>query len=392
MEEENKETTYTKEQIEEYRKKVKDLCYTYPDCFSKMLKTTQQELYNFILQYTKCMRERDYPMSTLCYWVIEGITSWEDKRVRCPTCGKPLKDKDARVKRGYIRPHCSRHCSQADKNVYTKIQQHKNIKYGNSANSNKGALTRKLNHFEILKQNKYTELCCNTFNEYLEIYNTTGIFKFKCKKCGSIRYTKLSNFTKNNENHLFRCYKCFPTLHNRSKAEIEIFEFCKSLCKQKNYHIQANCKNLIKFNRKALELDIVIDDIKFAIEYDGDYYHSAECYNINKNENIKRNRSCLSMLDKTKLVEEKGYQLYHISEFNWNKNKHKILQYLTKKILNNTKLILSNQIEIVDRQIHNLNDKPLNYTLIQILDPIIEVRNGFHVKNCGYLVYKKLNT
>lgn len=35
MEEEIKETTYTKEQIEEYRKKVKDICYTYPDCFRK---------------------------------------------------------------------------------------------------------------------------------------------------------------------------------------------------------------------------------------------------------------------------------------------------------------------------------------------------------------------
>ena len=49
MKDEIKETTYTKEQIEEYRNKVKDLCYTYPDNFSKMLKTTQQELYNFIL-------------------------------------------------------------------------------------------------------------------------------------------------------------------------------------------------------------------------------------------------------------------------------------------------------------------------------------------------------
>ena len=56
--------------------------------------------------------------------------------------------------------------------------------------------------------------------------------------------------------------------------------------------------------------------------------------------------------------------MYHISESEWNKNKDKILQYLKNKILNNAQFILSNPIEIVDRQIHNINDIPFNYKLI----------------------------
>lgn len=383
---------YTKQQIKQYRQEIKKLCFTYPDNFSRMLKSQKYKyLFDFVQWFTPLLKNKRYNFATKCYWVIHNIKSWKNPLVCCRHCHKPLKHQNASVIRGYIRPHCNRSCSQADRNVYAKIQKRKKDKYGDSSNSKKGALTRKLNHFNELKQNEYTEFCCDSFEEYIEICNTTGIFKFRCKKCGSIRYTKLSNFTRNNENHLFRCYKCFPLFHNRSKAEIEIFDFCKNLCEKKNYQISANCRKLINFNGKALELDIVINDIKFAIEYDGDYYHSEECYIINKSENVKRNRSCLSMLDKTKLVEEKGYQLYHISESEWNKNKDKILQYLKNKILNNAQFILSNPIEIVDRQIHNINDMPFNYKLIQILEPIIEIRNGFHVKNCGYLVYKRLS-
>lgn len=66
------------------------------------------------------------------------------------------------------------------------------------------------------------------------------------------------------------------------------------------------CKNKYQNDKTILggmELDMVLPDIKLAIEYDGLYWHSVQ---QGKDENYH--------LDKTKRCLEKGYQLFHIFE------------------------------------------------------------------------------
>lgn len=386
----NEEVKYTKEQIEECRKKVKELCYTYPDNFSKMLKTIHHELYEFVLLYTSKMREKEYLLSTLCYWVIEGITNWDDLRVRCPTCGKPLKNKEARVRRGYIRPHCSRSCSQADPKVFNKLNEKKLKKYGSKNNSKSAAKTRViLRYYKLLEDQNMT--LDASLDEYLKFYNDkTHVYKIICNKCGKVIYSRITNFKHNGITYLCRCKHCFPTIHNRSKAEKELFDFCYDICVKNNLKILSNYRKLISYNGKALEYDIVIPEIKFAIEFDGCYYHSEEFYSSEHN-NRSKSKMKFRKLIKTKLIENIGYQCLHINEDDWNVNKQNILYYVKSKIEQTFNFVLYNEIEIVNREIHNKNDVPAGYKLIKELDPIIEIRSNLHIINCGYLVYQKLH-
>ena len=82
-------------------------------------------------------------------------------------------------------------------------------------------------------------------------------------------------------------------IHSGSVVEDALFNFIP-------------CENKIKRCRKLIdhyELDIVLPDVKLAIEYNGSYWHSSN--NVDKKYHLK----------KTELCEEKGYQLFHIFDF-----------------------------------------------------------------------------
>lgn len=57
------------------------------------------------------------------------------------------------------------------------------------------------------------------------------------------------------------------------------------------------------------ELDIVIPRIKLAIEYDGSYWHSLDVLDYNNKDGINYH------LNKTLQCKEKGYQLFHVFEY-----------------------------------------------------------------------------
>ena len=73
------------------------------------------------------------------------------------------------------------------------------------------------------------------------------------------------------------------------------------------------------------------------------------------------NRIVYNKITKTKLVEQTGYNIIHIDEYEWINNKEYLKEYLTDLINNKSIFSLNNDIEIVDRQIHCINDKPDGY-------------------------------
>ena len=104
-----------------------------------------------------------------------------------------------------------------------------------------------------------------------------------------------------------------------SRGEIELQEYIKSIYQGTIY---TSCRSIIT----PEELDVYIPDLKFAIEFNGAYYHSLE-YDFARNTN--------KHILKTKLCEEKNIKLLHIFEDNWNSNKDKqkslIIDYLNCK-------------------------------------------------------------
>ena len=108
---------------------------------------------------------------------------------------------------------------------------------------------------------------------------------------------------------------CPNCAHTISKAELEIIDFIKEL----------GINNIEQSNRKILngyELDIYLPDYNFAIEYNGNYWHTEEFKE--DNHHFQKTNECLN----------KGITLIHIFEDEW----------LLKK-------------EIVKSRIRNLLDK-----------------------------------
>lgn len=95
---------------------------------------------------------------------------------------------------------------------------------------------------------------------------------------------------------------------SRSCYEIEIKDFLDSL----NIKYSCSRRDIIS----PLELDIFLDDLNIAIEFNGNYWHS----------DLKKDT--LYHSNKSSLCEEKGIRLIHIYEYEWKNYKEKILNYI----------------------------------------------------------------
>jgi len=96
------------------------------------------------------------------------------------------------------------------------------------------------------------------------------------------------------------CPNCYPSNFGKSKGELELYDL-----------LLTSGEEVVNGNRTILngkELDIYFPKYKFAIEYNGKFWH-------NKEEDLIKNQLC----------KEKGITLYRIDDFDWNKDREPIL-------------------------------------------------------------------
>ena len=97
----------------------------HPHNFVKVLlskgkkKTSKNNAYlrDYVMQCTSLLVLQSaftYKWKTLVYWTLNHIQSWNDERVKCKACGKPLHCIDVKhIVYGYGRQTCSKHCERA---------------------------------------------------------------------------------------------------------------------------------------------------------------------------------------------------------------------------------------------------------------------------------------
>ena len=202
-------------------------------------------------------------------------------------------------------------------------------------------------------------------------------YRWKCK-CGNIFEQKIYK-TEHVEEcpYLPHCWKCYPRLSGESKSELELFDFVKELAP----NVRQHDRTII--NPK--ELDIVIDELKLAIEFNGDYWHSTEFY-LEHHNNLDGYYGC--HLNKVLEANKKGYRLIHISESEWINNKEKIKDKIKNIYQNKENLTFIEDVIKLDRSWYNNVEIP-GYKLVEELPPEIVNRNGYKVENCGYLIYER---
>ena len=171
------------------------------------------------------------------------------------------------------------------------------------------------------------------------------------------------------KNNIEICNQCNEYIG--SLGEQEVFEWIQSIYD----------KPISRSNRKLIspfEIDMVLEDIKLCIEFNGDYWHST-----------KINDDMYYHLNKLNMCLSKGYKLIQIRENDWNMNKETI----KRKLFNLIK-------GIIDLSDFNIKDDKLEIDLswyddrlIMDKDPI-EVRlpsiiesGQYQTWNCGNKIY-----
>ena len=119
--------------------------------------------------------------------------------------------------------------------------------------------------------------------------------------------------------------KCYPFLNGFSAKELDLLEFVRKFFPNAKKNTQ-----LIK----PYELDICIPELKLALEFNGNYWHS--------------DAPALYHLKKTQLCNEKGYRLIHIWENEWDDNKAEICSKLEKILTNNEQLNFTDNEVVLD--------------------------------------------
>lgn len=132
--------------------------------------------------------------------------------------------------------------------------------------------------------------------------NRTTIISGICKSCTSNIQDTFFNLQ---QYYLRNQFECCKRCNTKSNKQIELFDFVKSICKE----AIANETSTIKFDEKDSrfkELDILCPNNKFAIEFNGLYYHSDKY----KNDKFYHNK-------KTLACRKLGISLFHIWEDKW---------------------------------------------------------------------------
>lgn len=199
----------------------------------------------------------------------------------------------------------------------TKMKQTKKEKYGDFGynNSQKNKITRRDSFITTIKN--------KTKDKFISYELDDENITLNCHICKQdyLIYNNLFNYrTKQNS---VLCTKCNPTDEKQvSGLELDLINFVSGL-------VEVETKNRELLGGK--EIDILIPSHKLGIEFNGLYWHS----DLYKDKNYH--------LDKTKLTNNKGYELIHIFEDEW----------LEKSDI--IKSVIKNKLNIYDKRVYARN-------------------------------------
>lgn len=185
-------------------------------------------------------------------------------------------------------------------------------KYGfSNPTQNSGIKEKIINQFNItVKENNneyYNQINILRTDEFwkdLKTMNLLNVSKKYNLNSGSLRSKLLD--TEFREKY-YNTYS-FP----KTQKQKEVKDFLEKL----GFKVSFNNRSIIT----PLELDIYIEEKKFAIEFNGDFWHSE--YILDHNEAKNKH------INKTKLCESKGIRLIHIFEHQWDNRKDQFCNFI----------------------------------------------------------------
>ena len=101
--------------VDDCLEKIRNLLKAKPHPLSSI--KADKQLTDTIHSNVQLLADPFYSLSTKVWWLLNGIQSWDDDRVRCAECHQPFKDKNVvSISRGYHQ-FCRRSCAVKSKEV-----------------------------------------------------------------------------------------------------------------------------------------------------------------------------------------------------------------------------------------------------------------------------------
>lgn len=218
-----------------------------------------------------------------------------------------------------------------EKQKKTKLERYGKENYVNTLKIKETNLLKYGNEF-FSKSDKFKEIINEKYKiiyNYLPIINiTNNILTIKCENCNNTFKTSKHLFTGRLKFSQILCTKCNPKgFKNKSSYETIISDFLI----QNNINFKTSDNKFLGNNQ---QLDFIIDDKKLAIEFDGLYWHN-ELFRDSKYH-----------LNKTNICNNKGYDLIHIFEDEWNNKQDIVKSILFNKLNLNKNKIYARKCEI----------------------------------------------
>ena len=229
-----------------------------------------------------------------------------------------------------------------NKDIIEKIKKTNLLIYDNEFASKNDIVKEKITKQNIVTKNKIT---FNRDNNILDIDN--HIITSKCD-CGK-EHTFVINrvlYYKRRETGTIICTECNPISKNISGLELQLLNFIKD---NYEYEVISNTKSIIN----PYELDIYLPELNLSFEFNGIYWHNE----LNKPSNYH--------IMKSNLCEDKGIQLIHIWEDDWNYNQDKIKYFILNKLGKTENKIFARKCEIKEANDNLLVREFLNNNHLQ---------------------------
>lgn len=183
-----------------------------------------------------------------------------------------------------------------------------------------------------------------SYNEFMDKdFNVDKtIVKWRCKKCGHEFEHVWRNWNR-------KCPKCFP--QNFRGMQNEVAEFVQTLCP--GHYVVRDNKRILD---NARQLDIFVEDLNIAIEFNGCFWHNSDkpAYN-------GRVTPMMYHYNKSVECEKKGIRLIHIFEDEWVSHQKLCKSKLKKVFCPSTMLHIDANNCIVDYDVRQeMKEKLLN--------------------------------
>lgn len=175
--------------------------------------------------------------------------------------------------------------------------------------------------FEKELNRKENHIICKICNKKLKYLTSTHLAKHDITLLDyKLNYPNEIFLSESYVTKLKDTYETGLKLHENkfsSKPQLEIAEFIRSF----GFEVKSNDKKLLG----GVEIDILIEELKLGIEYNGLYYHTE-----------KMGKARQFHLTKTRLMNRAGYKLIHIFEDEWVANRELIKNKISHLIGRNT--------------------------------------------------------